>query len=109
MTPDKDNLEREAYLAAPPLRRLFSIKELLSVLKEGYRGCRIPSGCAISGIFSKSGERISGEKIIMAEIMPIIETYCDHFGAEKAEIMSKGFYVLTPNTKNPYKQLYCAN
>jgi len=34
------------------------------VLKEGFQGCRIPSGCAISGIFSKSGERISGEKII---------------------------------------------
>jgi glutamate synthase domain-containing protein 3 len=45
----------------------------------------------------------------LAEIMPIIETYCGHFGAEKAEIMSRGFYVLTPNTKNPYKQLYCAN
>lgn len=32
--------------------------------KEGYKGLRIPSGCAISGIFSKSGERFSGEKII---------------------------------------------
>ena len=26
--------------------------------------CRIPSGCAISGIFSRSGERIGGEEII---------------------------------------------
>jgi glutamate synthase domain-containing protein 1 len=34
------------------------------VYKEGYKGLRIPSGCAISGIFSKSGERFSGEKII---------------------------------------------
>lgn len=32
--------------------------------KEGNQGLRIPSGCAISGIFSKSGERFSGEKII---------------------------------------------
>ena len=32
------------------------------MLKEG--AIRIPSGCAISGIFSKSGKRISGEGII---------------------------------------------
>ena len=32
--------------------------------KEGQ--IRIPSGCAISGIFSKSGERFSGEKIIQS-------------------------------------------
>lgn len=32
------------------------------MLKEGQ--IRIPSGCAISGIFSRSGERINGERII---------------------------------------------
>ncbi|HHV29253.1 class II glutamine amidotransferase [Acetivibrio mesophilus] len=32
------------------------------MLKEGQ--IRIPSGCAISGIFSKSGKRVSGESII---------------------------------------------
>jgi len=45
----------------------------------------------------------------LAEIMPFIDSYCENFGTEKAKVMSKGFYVLTPNTKNPYKQLYCAN
>ncbi|HAN21394.1 MAG: hypothetical protein A2Y15_09460 [Clostridiales bacterium GWF2_36_10] len=34
------------------------------MLKEGFNGYRIPAGCAISGIFSKEGKRISGEKII---------------------------------------------
>ena len=34
------------------------------LLKEGENGNRIPSGCAISGIFSKSGRRISGESIV---------------------------------------------
>ena len=33
-------------------------------MKEGQ--VRIPSGCAISGIFSKSGKRISGESIIQS-------------------------------------------
>lgn len=34
------------------------------LLKEGENGNRIPSGCAISGIFSKSERRISGESIV---------------------------------------------
>ena len=34
------------------------------LLKEGENGNRIPSGCAISGIFSKSGRRISGGSIV---------------------------------------------
>ena len=34
------------------------------LLREGENGNRIPSGCAISGIFSKSGKRINGEAII---------------------------------------------
>jgi len=41
------------------------------------------------------------------EIRPYIENYCRHFGADMDTILSKTFYVLTPNTKNPYKQLYC--
>ncbi|MCX4364065.1 MAG: hypothetical protein OSJ74_11920, partial [Clostridia bacterium] len=32
------------------------------MLKEGE--VRIPSGCAISGIFSRSGQLVNGEKII---------------------------------------------
>ncbi len=31
---------------------------------EGYEGYRIPSGCAISGIFSKNGQNVSGDRII---------------------------------------------
>ena len=34
------------------------------LLKEGENGNRIPSGCAISGIFSKSVRRISGGSIV---------------------------------------------
>lgn len=33
--------------------------------------------------------------------------YCEYFNADKSEIMSGKFFVLLPNTKNPYKQLYC--
>ena len=36
----------------------------MKMLREGLDGARIPSGCAVSAIFSKSGERRSGEDII---------------------------------------------
>ena len=41
----------------------------------------------------------------LAEIMPYIDTYCEKFGTDKARILSKNFYILIPNSKNPYKQL----
>ena len=34
------------------------------MLREGLDGARIPAGCAVSAIFSKSGQRRSGEDII---------------------------------------------
>ncbi len=34
------------------------------MLREGIDGVRIPSGCAVSAIFSRSGERMTGEDII---------------------------------------------
>lgn len=35
-----------------------------------------------------------------------IKNYCDKFGVDRNEIMKSSFYVLRPNTKSPYKQLY---
>lgn len=45
----------------------------------------------------------------LAEIMPYIDEFSEHFGISRDEIMAKSFYVLKPNSRNPYKQLYCAN
>ena len=44
-----------------------------------------------------------------AEIAPLVTEYCRLFGGNAAEILQSSFYVLTPNTKNPYKQLYTQN
>lgn len=45
----------------------------------------------------------------LAEIEPLIAGYCERFGGNADEIKKKKFYVLTPNTRNPYRQLYCYN
>ena len=45
----------------------------------------------------------------LACLRPLIENYCRYFGGEKEPLLSSHYYVLTPNTKNPYKQLYVNN
>lgn len=38
-----------------------------------------------------------------------IKEFCDKFNISIDEILSEKFYVLKPNTKNPYRQLYTQN
>lgn len=45
----------------------------------------------------------------LEEIRPHVEDFAGEFGKDAAEIMKKKFFVLTPNTKNPYKQFYTQN
>ena len=45
----------------------------------------------------------------IAEIKKYVENYCKYFGLNESEIMNSPFYVLKPNSQNPYKRLYCSN
>ncbi len=47
----------------------------------------------------------------LAEIRPYLEQYASYFGKipQTDAEAGKKFYVLTPNTQNPYKQLYIQN
>ena len=45
----------------------------------------------------------------IAAIQGYIETYCEEFGVDIATVLPHQFYVLRPDTKNPYKQLYTHN
>lgn len=42
----------------------------------------------------------------LEEIKPYIKEYCQVFKVEEASLKDKPFYVLEPDTKNPYRQLY---
>lgn len=44
----------------------------------------------------------------LAEIEEYVDKYIELFGGDKQIIMKKNFFVLTPDTKNPYKQIYTA-
>lgn len=45
----------------------------------------------------------------MEEIRAHLEEFCKIFGESIEYVYGQTFYVLTPNTKNPYKQLYTRN
>ena len=45
----------------------------------------------------------------MEEIGKYVAEYCEQFGCDKAEILDAPFTVVTPDSSNPYKQMYVAN
>ncbi len=49
------------------------------------------------------------KKADLREIKKDITDFCKEFGYNPEEILSSKFYVLTPNSKSPYKKLYAQN
>ena len=45
----------------------------------------------------------------LSEIKAIVEDFCNVFGYNANDVLKSHFYKLTPNTANPYKQLYVNN
>ncbi len=45
----------------------------------------------------------------LEEIRPIIEDFCGCFGIDPKEILKSRFIAVTPDSKNPYKQMYVPN
>lgn len=45
----------------------------------------------------------------MDEIKRYVSAYCELFGGNADELTDSCFTIVTPNSKNPYKQLYVAN
>jgi glutamate synthase domain-containing protein 3 len=45
----------------------------------------------------------------LREIKPFIAEFADFFNMNAEHLAKERFYILKPNAKNPYKQLYTAN
>ena len=45
----------------------------------------------------------------MEKIRDFISEYCEVFGYDEASVLNAPFTVITPDSKNPYKQMYVAN
>lgn len=68
-------------------------------LRGNYIPKNLPSNICVSDASSED----------MDEIIPEIRQFCDIFGYDDKKILSGGFKILTPDTKNPYKRLYTPN
>ena len=49
------------------------------------------------------------EEADLAELRPIVEEYCACFGLDPAPLLESRFTVVTPDSANPYKQMYVPN
>lgn len=45
----------------------------------------------------------------LQEIKVYIKEFCNHFGYNESDILNSEFTLITPDSKNPYKQMYVAN
>ena len=45
----------------------------------------------------------------LEEIIPVVSDFSAYFGIDSQSLLQDRFWVLKPNAKNPYKQLYTAN
>lgn len=59
--------------------------------------------------FPKQVSARAASKAELEEIRADIEEYCHLFGLDVSEIMDSPFTIVTPDSKNPYKQMYVAN
>lgn len=60
-------------------------------------------------VFPKQVSCHLAEASEVEEIRPHIEKFCSLFGGNAEELLSSVFTVVTPDSKNPYKQMYVAN
>ena len=59
--------------------------------------------------FPKNVHAKPATKEDLAEFYPFIEEFCELFKKDEKEILNSQFTLITPDSNNPYKQMYVAN
>ena len=54
-------------------------------------------------------EEMPAEEADLAELRPYLTDYCKCFGLNAEELLKDPFTVVTPDSRNPYRQMYVAN
>ena len=62
----------------------------------------------LSALHAQVAVEIAGKDDLM-EIEPVVNEFAASFGMDASSLLRDQFFVLKPNAKNPYKQLYTAN
>lgn len=69
------------------------------LLRGDISGVRLPLGVSAAAATEQDTE----------ELMPLLRFFSESFGRTLDELLAPGFTVITPNSSNPYKQMYVAN
>lgn len=76
----------------------------------GMHGGKIFLRSDCSGIsFPKQVTAKKADNDDIKEIENLLKEFCSHFGYDEKEILNSEFMLITPDSKNPYKQMYVAN
>jgi glutamate synthase domain-containing protein 3 len=68
-------------------------------LRGNYKDLKVPSQVNLTKATPEDLQKIQN----------YVDEFCRLFGKNSAQIMSEEFYILSPNTKNPYHQMYVFN
>lgn len=60
-------------------------------------------------IFPPNVHAMPADRETIKEFAPVITEFCELFGYDAAKTLSGDFTIVTPDTKNPYKQMYVQN
>lgn len=69
------------------------------ILRSDCKTIRFPKNVTVS----------PAAKADLEEIEPYISEFCNYFGFDKTSLLNSPFSVITPDSNNPYKQMYVAN
>jgi hypothetical protein len=58
---------------------------------------------------TKNVHTVPDTKDDLNEFIPYIKEFCKYFGYDENEIIGANFTIVTPNSNNPYKQMYVQN
>ena len=76
----------------------------------GMHGGHLYLRSSCEGIaFPKQVHARAADEADLRQIRQYVHEYCALFGCDEEEIMNASFTVVTPDSKNPYKQMYVAN
>ena len=75
----------------------------------GMHGGKVLLRSDLAGVVLPKGVHAERVDVAGSEFEPVIRTYCRLFDADADEVLSGTFTLITPDSSNPYKQMYVQN
>ena len=74
-----------------------------------YGGRMLLRGTAENTVLPRQVSKRPADEKDMADAAPFIKRFCECFGFDAETMLSQAYTVITPDSKNPYKQMYVSD